>query len=172
MWLMNGPTLLSGGPILPGPNAWVPTHVGDFDGDGKADILMRNANGSTMIYLMDGATPKATAALSGPGSGLRVTHVGDLNGDGRDDILLRGRYGSLALWLMDGVNITFSQTVTSLTARWVPRRLANFTGDHRGGVVLYDRGTTRVWFLNPDGSARITEWRASGSPWTPIGFDE
>ena len=172
IWLMNGATLIAGGPLLAAGNAWIPTHVGDFDGDGKADILMRHANGSTVMYLMDGATPKTMGTLTGPGSGIRATHVGDLNGDGKDDIVFRGRYGSLAWWMMDGTRLIQDQQMTNTTARWVPRRIGNFGGDHRGGIVLYDRGTTRVWFVNPDGTQRVVEWRASGSPWTPVGFDE
>ena len=68
--------------------------------------------------------------------------------------------------------LSMVQVTNPATSRWVPRRMADFAGDHRRGVVLYDRGTTRVMFVNPDGSLRITEWRPSGSPWTPIGFDE
>ena len=37
--------------------AWVVAGTGDFNGDGKSDILWRNTvTGETYIYLMDGLT--------------------------------------------------------------------------------------------------------------------
>ena len=45
--------------VLIGPNSdWRVTHVGDFDGDGKADILWRNTNGAVTVWLMDGINMK------------------------------------------------------------------------------------------------------------------
>jgi len=49
-------------PISPVPDpAWIIAGIGDFDGDGKADILWRHAStGQNYVYLMDGTTIKAT----------------------------------------------------------------------------------------------------------------
>jgi hypothetical protein len=43
------------------PNAWVVVGTGDFNGDGKSDILWRNSNGDVGIWLMNG-----TQTLSQP----------------------------------------------------------------------------------------------------------
>ena len=51
--------------------------TGDFNGDGKSDILWQNDNGQAAIWLMNGLNPIAGAAVgsnSGP-SGRRHRHV-------------------------------------------------------------------------------------------------
>jgi FG-GAP repeat len=42
------------------PNAWVVVGTGDFNGDGKSDILWRNSNGDLGIWLMNGTQTLST----------------------------------------------------------------------------------------------------------------
>jgi hypothetical protein len=50
----------------PQPEArWV---SGDFDGDGKGDLLWRHASGALYIWLMDGTTVRSVSSLPGVGS--------------------------------------------------------------------------------------------------------
>ena len=51
----------------PGPD-WSIAKVGDYDGDGRADIIWRAAGGAAMLWLMDGLEVKATAGLGNPGA--------------------------------------------------------------------------------------------------------
>ena len=65
MWLMNGTSIASSGPL---PNiadlSWNIVGVGDFDGDGTADILWRNGStGDTYIWLMNGLTLSSASSL-------------------------------------------------------------------------------------------------------------
>ena len=41
------------------PPDWYVANIGDFNGDGKADLWKQNA-GNTAIWLMDGLTPIST----------------------------------------------------------------------------------------------------------------
>ena len=71
--------------------AWQVKGVGDFDGDGRADILWRHdqrAGGD----LAHGRGPQRRRELSGrtgPGRVWQIQGVGDFDGDGRSDILWR-----------------------------------------------------------------------------------
>ncbi len=59
IWLMNGANVLATGPVPQAPivdNSWKISGTGDFNGDGKSDILWRNTNGSTNIWEMNGST--------------------------------------------------------------------------------------------------------------------
>ena len=125
-WLMNGSTIVSSGDISSGgvavmPDAsWSIAGVGDFNHDGRADVLWRNGNGSVAIWLMNGTTVTGGSGITtsvgvtvAPDASWHVVEVGDFNGDGNADILWRSDSGALAEWLMNGSTISQSITPTS-----------------------------------------------------------
>jgi hypothetical protein len=126
--------------------------VGDFDGDGKADIALTggagwaslpvarsNGNGSftvTNIPIASFATWAATANVK--------PLVGDFNGDGRSDIALTGGvgWGSLPVARSNG-NGSFTVTNTPITsfATWastanVKPLVGDFNGDGKADIAL------------------------------------
>jgi hypothetical protein len=120
LWTMNGSSIVgsayvtSGGvPVAPDPS-WTVAGVGDFDADGNADLLWRNANGSLVEWLMTGSTIAASGLVNvsgnavAPDANWHVVEIGDFNGDARTDILWRNDSGQVAEWLMKGTTITSS----------------------------------------------------------------
>ena len=131
VWTMNGTQIKSadyvknGGSIagMPGSD-WHVADVGDFDGDGKADILWRvgapaGANGvvpgggQVAIWIMNGNQIKAadytrigSTAAGAPGSDWHLLGSDDYNGDGLNDILWGTDTGRIAIWDMNGTHIT------------------------------------------------------------------
>jgi hypothetical protein len=61
--------LLTGGALSnPGPS-WHAVGAGDFNADGKADILWQNNDGTPAVWLMDGVNVATLGpALSNPGA--------------------------------------------------------------------------------------------------------
>ncbi|MES2904280.1 MAG: FG-GAP-like repeat-containing protein [Pseudomonadota bacterium] len=84
------------------PTTWLIAGTGDFNGDGRDDVLWRNVDGQMSSWL---ATASGGFVNNGAVSGVfvpldwSVVAVGDYNGDGRDDILWRNTNGTLTDWL-------------------------------------------------------------------------
>ena len=75
---------------------------GDFDGDGKSDVIARSSAGLLYLYPGNGTGGWFPRRLIGSGWNVYSTLMssGDLSGDGRSDILGRGPDGRL--WLSRG----------------------------------------------------------------------
>ena len=170
MWLMNGSTISSsatptyqGSAVSPGAS-WSVAGIGDFNGDGDADILWRNSSGSLAEWLMDGSTITASATPTYEGSAISppsswsVAGIGDFNGDGDADILWRqGSTGSLAMWLMDGSTIESSATPTyqgsavSPGSSWSVAGIGDFNGNGDADILWRNsNGSLAMWLM--DGS--------------------
>ena len=100
---MNGVSLLSQ-PVVVGSvtTDWTIVGTGDFNGDGKADILWRHTSGAVAIWLMNGSAILSTAGIGNPGTDWSVAVTGDFNYDSKSDILWRHTSGAVAIWLMNG----------------------------------------------------------------------
>jgi Domain of unknown function (DUF4347)/FG-GAP-like repeat len=112
LWQMNGSTTISTGLLAPYSavdSTWKIYGSGDFDGDGKADILWRNVNGSVSLWRMNGANVLSTNFLtpySSANNNWQIASTDDFNGDGKTDILWRNTDdGRLSLWQMNGSNV-------------------------------------------------------------------
>ena len=118
---MNGSQITSSTDITyqggrPAPDAsWSVAAIGDFNGDGKSDILWRNSNGTLVDWTMNGSqvTASQQVTLQGspamPDASWQIAQIGDFNGNGKSDILWRNSDGALADWTMNGPQITSAQ---------------------------------------------------------------
>lgn len=80
--------------------------TGDFDGDGKSDVLWRNvATGEVGLWLMNGTAIGAGGAVGAAPIANTIAGVGDFDHDGRSDILWRDPGGGVGMWLMNGLTI-------------------------------------------------------------------
>jgi len=103
IWLMNGTSFIGGGTLVAALPSWHVAGTGDFNGDGKADILWQTDDGTQLaIWLMNGATFIGGGGIPNPGPTWRVAGTGDFNGDGKADILWQNSDGAPAIWFMNG----------------------------------------------------------------------
>jgi len=80
------------------------SYSGDFNGDGKQDILWRNTQtGEVDIWLMSGASVIAKADMGIVDPEWRMAGIADLNDDGKSDIVWQNTVdGTCEIWLMNG----------------------------------------------------------------------
>ena len=77
--------------------------MADFDGDGKADVLLQNDNGAAALWLMDGTAIKAGGQFNIAGTqniapSWHIVGARDMNADGHADILWENDNGAAAVW--------------------------------------------------------------------------
>ena len=167
---MNGGSIQSNGiltsggvPVTPGPT-WSVAGISDFNGDGNADVLWRNSDGTLADWSMNGTTIMSSGILNIGGTAVKpdatwsVVGTGDFDGDSRADILWRNSSGTLAEWSMNGSSIVSSGIVNfagapvNLGATWSVAGIGDFNGDNKRDVL---------WRNATDGS--LVEWNMNGS---------
>src|SRR5438046_7922467 len=110
-------------------SGWQVQGIGDFDGDGKDDILWRNTStGENYIYLMNGLTIASQGSINSVGDqAWQVKGIGDFDGDGKADILWRNTStGENYIWLMNGLSTASQGSVNFVdpASGWQVKRSA------------------------------------------------
>ena len=150
--------------------------TGDFDGDGKADILWRNDSGTLAQWQMNAAQVMAGPQLgSVPDNSWHVVGVADFNGDGKSDLLWRNDSGALAEWMMNGSQIVSGPGIASSPDKsWNVAGTADFDGDGKADILWRnDSGGLALWTMN--GAQVLSGPNIGSSPdpsWHIVGVDD
>ena len=156
---MNGVNLVSGTFTTPlADTRWQVGGTGDFDRDGRPDILWRHGqSGQNVLWYMNG-TELASGTFLTPASlpdvNWKVAGTGDFNRDGQTDILWHHQVsGQVVLWYMNGSVLT-SGTFTDPPAlpdtRWGIAAVGDYNSDGAPDLVWHNTvsGQAVVWFMN------------------------
>ena len=106
LWVYPGTGATTGSPFTP-PRVWAGTGwntaraltLGDVNGDGLADLVDQETDGTMWIYLTEpaGAPTVPPIQVTGDWKRTNAIAVGDVDGDGRPDLVARDATG--ALWI-------------------------------------------------------------------------
>jgi ELWxxDGT repeat protein len=155
--------LTANGAVVAPDASWSVAGISDFNGDSKADVLWRNADGTLATWLMDGSRITSSATVGSGGGAIKpdaswsVAGVGDFDGDTRSDILWRNSSGELAEWQMTGATIASSADLKANgvavrpDASWSVAGIGDFDGDSRRDILW--RNT----------SGELVEWQMNGA---------
>ena len=181
VWHMNGITLSLAeflNPVHPGNVGWRVAGTGDFNKDGKTDLLFQHDDGTLAVWFMNGAKLDSAAFVQPQSPGdpnWRVVGVGDFNLDGNADLIFQHEDGSLALWYLDGIErasgVRFSPNNVQDT-NWRVVGAADLNHDRKLDLVFQHRtdGTLAVWLM--DGfqltSAQLLTPAQPGGSWKVV----
>lgn len=142
------------------PSGWHIAGEGDFNGDSKTDLLMRNDNGVVAAWLIGPADSTIVDVPDAPfvpqpvngaaNSSWHIVGTGDFDGDGISDILWRNDSGYLTDWLGTATG-AFTDNVAhagngAADVSWQIAGTGDFNGD----------GLTDILWRNANGYT--TEW--------------
>ena len=148
--LLDGSTLLSTNSILsvyPQSN-FVVQGTGDFDGNGRDEIIVHNpVSGQTAIFYLDEtgtalSSIEQIAEVDTTGN-WTLNNTGDFNGDGKTDLLLYNtELGGILIIFMDGSTQVSFAVVTELppASGWIVQDTADFNADGRMDLLLFNTG--------------------------------
>ena len=83
------------------PTNWHIESVGDFNGDGSADILWRENGGQAVEWLIKGGQRIGSVDLGVIPTSWHIDNVANFDGNATDDLLWRNDNGTRQIWLMD-----------------------------------------------------------------------
>jgi hypothetical protein len=107
-------------------NVWAIEGIGDFNGDGRDDILWRK-NDATLALSPQVETDLSSLYLNQPGTYLpfdwNVEGISDFTADGRADILWRHTNGTVVIWIMNGGTRLSESAQLPMATTWQLRGL-------------------------------------------------
>ncbi len=152
----------SGSANLPHSLDWRFVGIGDFDADGRDDVLLKHTDGRWAHYAMEGRRRTSGSTVGGlpADPAWQVKALGDFNGDGADDLLTRHPDGRWHCYPIRGRSVVAEDAGPADLPRNLSWRIAgagDLNGDGTEEVLLrHNSGawrSLRVYRIEDEGGA-------------------
>lgn len=147
-----------------------PVATGDFNADGRVDLILRRDSGDLVIW-EGGSDTYLESPLPRPAGAWAVRGAGDVDGDGRSDLLLENDgFGAVAYWVMDGAGVVRYSPVFSRPPGYARIAGGDFNRDGRLDLV-WERASDRSLLLwqASDGGFDTSQIGAYAPGWAVAG---
>lgn len=152
IWFLNDYSFASqiSGPLI--PPGYLPVETGDFNADGRADMVLHNASTQqTAIWYLNGGTYVGGKYGRTLAPAWKIAGADDFNGDGELDYLLtNSATRQTAIWYLTAGVYTTGKYGPSLPAGWTIAGTNDFNADGKPDYFLFNATTrqTAIWHLN------------------------
>ncbi|HYO79330.1 MAG TPA: M57 family metalloprotease [Thermoanaerobaculia bacterium] len=150
------------------------TTRGDFNFDGRSDLLWRNkSTGANRVWYMDNTTILGTAALPTlADTNWRLGGAGEFNGDGKQDLMWHNTAnGTNTVWLMNGTALASTASLPVTGSVWYVGSVMDY--DRNGGADIVWRHRlqpyTYLWLMSGTTLSSSTAFREAAAAWELIG---
>ena len=131
-------------------SASIPT--GDFNADGKADILWQNTTtGERYVWFMSGTTYTGGTSLGTIPPVWSLAGNADFNADGKTDLVWQNTTtGERYIWLMNGTTFSSSVFLGVVPTAWQIAGTGDFNGDGKPDLLWQNTATGEryLWLMN------------------------
>jgi hypothetical protein len=131
----------------------------DFNGDGKSDILWRNAtSGDTYIYLQNGFNVASEGSVRVVAPVWKIAGTGDFDGDGKSDILWNNSVSNETyLYKQSGVSVAAEGSLGVTTNLNLDiAGTGDFNGDGKSEILYRDSSNGDVFISTVTGFTQAT----------------
>jgi len=135
--------------------SWQQSGTGDFNGDGKLDLLWRNyATGVNRVWFMNGTAFLGQADFTSvTDTNWQLVGAADFTHDGKPDLVWRNfSTGQNAIWQMNGTTYVQSFDIGSVTdPNWQLAGIGDLTNDGNPDLIWRNYGTGDIYLWKMDG---------------------
>ncbi|UHQ20220.1 VCBS repeat-containing protein [Lysobacter sp. KIS68-7] len=120
---------------------WNVAGIGDFDGDGNADLLWRNFGTGRNAIWPAADSARSIAMTPVPDLAWKVAAIADFNGDGRADIFWRNASSGMNVIWESGNGATPRAAVRVPDQAWQIASVGDFDGDGKSDLLWRNQRT-------------------------------
>ena len=171
-WLMNGPAMVAWKGFDVG-DGYHPVGFGDFNGDGRADVLWDDGHNNIYMWLSNTSGGFSSQFLVTHQPSSSIVGTGDINHDGFSDIFwLSPSSHQATYWLMSG-NTMLSWRGFAVPDDYRPAGTGDFNGDGLADILWSDSARhVYMWLVNSSGAFASTLINTYQSGWGVAGVGD